>query len=119
MTIEVRYLGHLGNNLFEYALGRILAEALGQALACIPPRDAPAWSDVERRAGIVDRLSSCFSAFGDVPQSLPGLQCHGEQLRYVLGEKPGWNGHGLDLDYLLRHGAGKRIVLHGYFQRIE
>ena len=24
MTVEVRYLGHLGNNLFQYALGRIL-----------------------------------------------------------------------------------------------
>ena len=30
--IEVRYKGRLGNNLFQYCLGRILSEALGFAL---------------------------------------------------------------------------------------
>ena len=34
MTVEVRFLGHLGNNLFQYALGRVLAEELGHALVC-------------------------------------------------------------------------------------
>ncbi len=119
MTVEVRYLGHLGNNLFEYALGRILAEALDQALVCVPACDAPGWSEVERVSGIVDRLSAHSDAFADAPQSLPGRQCSGAQLRYVLGEKPGWSGHGLDFDHLLRHGAGRHIVLQGYFQRIE
>lgn len=34
--IEVRYQGRLGNNLFQYSLGRILAEGLGFALEAQP-----------------------------------------------------------------------------------
>ena len=119
MTVEVRYLGHLGNNLFEYALGRILAEELGLALRCLPARDAPGWGQVERMSGIVDRLSAWSDRIVDAPQILAGEQGAGPQLRYVLGEKSGWTGHGINLDYLLRHGQGRHIVLHGYFQRTE
>lgn len=117
MSVEVRYLGHLGNNLFEYALGRILAEELGLSLHCLPATDQPGWSDVERASGIVDRLDACHSHFVDVPQRVPGREVKSPQLRYVLGEKPLWGGHGINMDYLLRHGAKHRIVLHGYFQR--
>jgi hypothetical protein len=34
--IEVRYLGRMGNNMFQYCLGRILAEELGFALQADP-----------------------------------------------------------------------------------
>ena len=34
--IEVRYQGQLGNNLFQYSLGRILAQELGYALVAEP-----------------------------------------------------------------------------------
>lgn len=34
--IEVRYRNRLGNNLFQYALGRILAEEKGYALKAAP-----------------------------------------------------------------------------------
>ena len=119
MTVEVRYLGHLGNNLFQYALGRIIAERLGQGLRCVPAADLPGWSAVERDAGISARLSDCAGAFADAPQQLPGATGSGDALRYVLGEKPGWSGHGIDLDHLLEHGAGRPIVLKGYFQRCE
>jgi hypothetical protein len=34
--IEVRYKGRLGNNMFQYCLGRILAEGLGFALKADP-----------------------------------------------------------------------------------
>ncbi len=34
--IEVRYMHRLGNNMFQYCLGRILAEELGLALNCRP-----------------------------------------------------------------------------------
>ena len=119
MTVEVRYLGHLGNNLFQYALGRILAEELGSALVC---RASPAnrgWGMVEQLSGIVDHFGAHSAAFADAPQSLAGHACDGPQLRYVVGEKQNWSGHGINLPYLLRHGRGQRIVLHGYFQRAE
>jgi hypothetical protein len=34
--IEVRYLGRLGNNLFQYSLGRIIAEETGCSLSAVP-----------------------------------------------------------------------------------
>ena len=119
MTVEVRYLGHLGNNLFQYALGRILAEELGSALVCRAMPDARGWGVVEEISGIVDRFASQSSAFADAPQTLPGQACDTPQLRYVIGEKQNWSGHGINLPYLLRHGHGHRIILHGYFQRAE
>ena len=119
MTVEVRYLGHLGNNLFQCALGRILAEELGSALVCRAMPDARGWGVVEDMSGIVDRFASQSSAFADAPQTLPGQACDTPQLRYVIGEKHSWSGHGINLPYLLRHGHGQRIILHGYFQRAE
>ena len=119
MTVEVRYLGHLGNNLFQYALGRILAEELGSALNCRAIPDTRGWGVVEQLSGIVDHFVTHSAAFADAPQSLPGQACDGPQLRYVVGEKHNWSGHGINLPYLLRHGRGHRIVLHGYFQRAE
>jgi len=119
MTVEVRYLGHLGNNLFQYALGRILAEELGSALLCRALPDTRGWGVVEAMSGIVDRFMSQSAAFADAPQSLPGRACEAPQLRYVIGEKPNWSGHGINLPYLLRQGRDHRIVLHGYFQRAE
>ncbi len=119
MTVEIRYLGHLGNNLFQYALGRILAEELGLALRCLPASDMPVWSQVERMSGIVDRLSAWSDQFIDAPQALAGRHGEGPQLRYVMGERPGWTGQGINVDYLLRHGQRSHIVLHGYFQRTE
>lgn len=85
MTVEVRYLGHFGNNLFEYALGRILAEELGLAMRCVPASDPPGWSNVEKASGIVDRLSNCYEQFADVPQTIAGRRVEAPQLRYVMG----------------------------------
>ncbi len=119
MTVEVTYIGHLGNNLFEYALGRILAEELDLELQCLPATDTPGWSKVEKASGIVDRLDGCFGRFADVPQHMPGRSIRHPQIRYVVGEKPHWNGSGINLDYLLKHSRDHRIVLKGLFQRIE
>lgn len=119
MTVEVRYLGHLGNNLFEYALGRIIAQELGLSLQCVPASDMPSWGKVERTSGIVDRLNHCHDRFVDVHQSLSGRTVEFPQSRYVMGEISDWTGQGINLDYLLRQGGDQRIVLHGYFQRTE
>lgn len=119
MTIEVRYLGHLGNNLFQYALGRILAEALNLPLLCRSTPDKRGWNTVERLSGVIDHFAEQCAAFADAPQSLPGCPGAGPQLRYVIGEKLNWSGHGINLPWLLRHGHGHHIVLHGYFQRAE
>lgn len=119
MTVDVRFLGHLGNNLFQYALGRVLAEELGLALECQAAGERPGFARVEAASGIRDRLWLLTGAFADVPLRLPGRAIEQPQYRHVTGEQLQWNGHGINLDWLLRHGGDTRIVLRGYFQRSE
>ena len=119
MTVEVRFFGHLGNNLFQYALGRVLAEELGHALLCVAPLARPGFDRVEQASGIADQLSGLAGHFADVPLRLPGREVLFPQLRLVLGEQPEWHGHGINLARVLRTGHGQRIVLRGYFQRSE
>lgn len=119
MTVDVRFLGHLGNNLFQYALGRVLAEELGLALECRAAGQRPGFARVEQASGIRDQLWQLTEAFADVPLRLPGRTIEQPQYRHVTGEQLQWNGHGLNLAWLLRHGGDARIVLRGYFQRSE
>jgi len=119
MSVEVRFFGHLGNNLFQYALGRVLAEELGHALVCVAPLARPGFDRVEQASGIADQLPGLAGHFADVPLRLPGREILFPQLRLVLGEQPEWHGHGINLERVLRTGHGQRIVLRGYFQRSE
>jgi len=119
MTVEVRFFGHLGNNLFQYALGRVLAEELGHALVCVAPAARAGFDRVEKASGIADTLPALAHHFADVPLQLPGREVISPQLRLVLGEQPEWHGHGINLAHVLRTGHGRRIVLRGYFQRSE
>jgi hypothetical protein len=48
VMIEVRYKGQLGNNMFQYCLGRILAEELGFALQAGP---ISGFSNTEEKIG--------------------------------------------------------------------
>jgi len=103
MTVEVRYLGGFGNNLFQYAFGRILAENLGRELVCVSNGDAP--------------LFRLAPEFPGAPQQLPGRSIEYPQLRFTSLDRPLWDQHGVDLADLRAAGADKRIVLAGYFQR--
>jgi hypothetical protein len=86
-VVEVRYRGRLGNQLFEYCLGRIIAGELGFALA------AGALDGFPRTA---DRVDGATHAGGP------------EQLI---------TDHLVDLDDVLRDRTRRKIVLEGYFQR--
>ena len=90
MTVEVRLIGHLGNNLFEYALGRIIAEHLDQELIVRPATDIEGWNDVERMSGIVDRLDDQLACFADIPLRIEGKVVDQPQIRFVSSRrKPG------------------------------
>ena len=119
MTVEVRLIGHLGNNLFQYALGRIISEHLEQELIVRPAKDIRGWNEVERMSGIIDRLQYQFDHFADVPLGIAGKQVSQPQMIYIEGGFRRWNGHTLNLPYVLEQGKGHRIVLRGYFQRTE
>ena len=87
--IEVIYDGNLGNNLFQYSFGRILAEKLGYRLQASP---IPGF---QKTYDLVD---------GDViTDDKPIL---------LRGQKP-------DLTFLDRTETKKKILLTGYFQRAE
>lgn len=58
MSVEVRFLGHPGNNLFQYALGRILADTHGLALRCLPASQTLGLGHVESVGGPVAGASS-------------------------------------------------------------
>lgn len=105
MSIEVRYRGGLGNNLFQYAFGRLVAEKLGRELVCVEDASSA--------------LSRHAPTLADAPQHLMGRVIEHPQLRYTKLARPLWDEHGIDLDYLYRAGGEHRIILSGYFQRTE
>jgi hypothetical protein len=117
MAVEVHFIGRLGNNLFQYALGRILAEELGYKLVCrdsfVPnPRLANGLS------GQLATLPALASHFDDVPLHIDGEDITQPHERYVLKERL-WSGQGIPFQAMLADRAPRRIVLKGYFQRIE
>jgi hypothetical protein len=87
--IEVRYKGRLGNNLFQYCLGRILAEELGFALKAVP---IPAFPNTAQRVS------------GEIHEG-PEEVFKGPQL--------------IPLETILADQSPRRIILDGWFQRYE
>jgi hypothetical protein len=107
MAVVVDFLGRLGNNLFQYSLGRIIAETLGYrlTLARSQPDNFMIKTNFE---GYVDKLfPSAISVLGrsfERPTELYGTPGKRQQI---------------DLGYIINNHADRRIVLHGYFQRFE
>lgn len=89
--IVVNYMGMMGNNLFQYAFGRIIAEKLGYALRMNPPM-----GDLKGFPNIT---------------TLEGLSF--ENPEEIL------DGHLLDLKTVLDNKSNRKIILKGYFQRTE
>ena len=87
--VEVKYIGGLGNRLFQYCLGRIIAESLGYRLSASPIAGFPG-----------TRRVVAGKDFSDAP------------VHHLTGQK-------IDLPGVLREATPRRIVLHGYFQRYE
>lgn len=87
--IEVKYIGQLGNNLFQYCLGRILAENLGFKLKAGP-----------------------IAGFPNTRVQIGGYD-YSEYPPYILGEQR------IDLKSILCDRPKRKIVLEGYFQRYE
>lgn len=88
--IEVIYDGNLGNNLFQYCIGRILANELGYKLKADPI------NGFQRTFDFVD---------GEDYSSDPAPLIYTKQF--------------IDLEYLIKARPCKKIILNGYFQRYE
>ncbi len=87
--IEVIYDGNLGNNLFQYSFGRILAEKLGYRLQAKP-----------------------IPGFLKTYDLVDGEVISDDKPILLRGQKP-------DLSFLDRLDIKRRILLTGYFQRAE
>lgn len=87
--IEVIFDGNLGNNLFQYCFGRILATRLGYRLC------ATAIPGFRRTNDFIDGL-----AYPDAPEIV------------LRGQRP-------KLDFLQESSPRYRVLLTGYFQRYE
>ena len=88
--VFVNYMGMMGNNLFQYALARIIAEKLGYALNPAFPNEL------------------------DLPNAtvLDGKRIEGLHEEVL-------SGHIVDLDAVLTNTQDRKIILNGYFQRVE
>lgn len=87
--IRVVYDGNLGNNLFQYCFGRILAERLEYRLVATP-----------------------ISGFPETYWSIDGKSYASQNPIVLRGQKP-------DLSVLDGPDPGREIILTGYFQRYE
>ena len=93
--IEVRYLDGLGNRMFQYCFGRILALRLGYCLAAAPLEGFPATSEKIEGADYSDRPEEILLGhFSDKTKRQE-----------------------IDLEKLAAQPAKKRIIVEGYFQR--
>lgn len=119
MSVEVQFIGRLGNHLFQYAVGRLIAEDLGFHLHCassefIQPQIFGAPLD----CGPAAALDSLAPFFPNAPLQTPGARHFSpvERIEVGLG---GWRGQKLDLGTILADKSPRQIRLKGWFQRWE
>jgi len=119
MSVEVMFVGRLGNNFFQYALGRIIAEHLEFEMTCrtfpIPPEHLALFSSEDTPS------ASLQSAANDFPQAALyiGGQRHWRPTQdFILGEG-NWSGQSIDLAEVLANRSPRQIRLAGFFQRFE
>jgi hypothetical protein len=119
MSVNVLFRGRLGNNLFQYALGRILAENLGLALDCryVAPL-VPEASKYLKLAG-PSRLDELLGYFPGVALRLAGIEAADPAQSFVVAQGKPWTGQKIDFAAILADRSPRRIDLHGYFQRFE
>lgn len=87
--VEVKYIGGLGNRLFQYCLGRIIAERLGFKLK-----------------------AAAIPGFPGTHELIEGEDFSDGPIQELRGQV-------VDFPAILAERSARRIVLHGYFQRYE
>jgi hypothetical protein len=119
MSVRVTLLGGLGNNLFQYALGRIIAEHHGFALFCGDFPDQapiPLWDAAKIPCSTLTELAAYFP---NAPLHIPGRRYEQPLELYEVGRGKPWRGHTIDLAAILSNPRPRQIRLAGFFQRFE
>lgn len=94
--VEVKYTGRLGNNLFQYCFGRILALRLGYKLKADPIQG---FSNTKKEVGGFD--------YSPYPEQV------------LLSSQPKIKRNRIDIDAICKDRSNRKIVVDGYFQRYE
>jgi hypothetical protein len=106
--VEVKYAGRLGNNLFQYCFGRIIAEKLGYKLKADPvpgfPNTAKQIEGADYSTGYPVQIIT-----HDSPDKYDG------DYSKVLS----WKNKNLDLQSIAADITRRKIVVEGFFQRYE
>lgn len=105
--VEVRFLFNLGNNLFQYCFGRIIAENLGFELKASPIPGFPHTRD--RVNGLDHRAAPEQIISHDYPEDF-----NGDYSKVIS-----WKNGNLRLENILKDTSPRKIVIEGYFQRYE
>jgi hypothetical protein len=118
VSVQVALRGRLGNNLFQYALGRLVAEHHGLALECrvvdLPPEHPAHTLELAGPA----TLAELRDRFPGAPLCLPGEQFDQPVESFELGQSR-WGGQTVPLVEVLSNRQPRQVRLHGYFQRFE
>lgn len=118
MAVVVNCIGRIGNNLFQYCIGRIIAEALNVSLHCVAdpsldlttqPRSIPPPSSLHSLASYFPKMKLQPAAI-DLSQPTE---------RYTIGGGLDRDGNRIDLHKVIANRRHRTIVLQGYFQRYE
>jgi hypothetical protein len=108
--IEVKTFSQIGNNLFQYAMGRILAEEMGYALTV-------RMSARERFRNNNLQLTELMRRFHDAPLVIEGKSFDEPVERFSVFEGSGFDGYNLDVERIVNNTAPRKIVLEGYFEK--
>ncbi len=109
--VHVELMGFIGNNLFHYAVARILSEELGYELKVT--------HSLYRPGKNVPQFKALMSVFRDAPLSVPGRAYHHPEDRTAYLGHEGFGGQRLDLGAMLRNREPRCIRVKGLFERYE
>src|ERR1043165_4052305 len=100
MSVSVSMAGRLGNNLFQYAIGRIIAEELGLALNCsqVPARARRIVAGQSLDVGPQATLTTMAGFFPNAPLQLPGRSAESPVESYEFRRGGEWTGQTIDLN---------------------
>ncbi len=120
MSVEVTMTGRLGNNLFQYAIGRIIAEHHRFELICKAP-ELPDLSFMGRELDIGGSatLNGLHNLFPNAPLHISGRRTENPIENFDKHMDHLWNSHTIDLEGLLANHTPRKIRLLGNFQRYE
>lgn len=109
MSVHVHLIGRFGNNLFQVALGRIIAEKTGYQFSLAQEN-----RNLRKEFGLpFDYLDTKFEnqeSMPNCPSFIPGKVIEGEPVRITE--------HNYDsVDQMIDFANGRPIIIHDFFQR--